>query len=109
LIWDSPDTSHQNCTPTEEEEADLLEQDLFPNWRLMMSRIKETKGRFCIDEQGAWLEIEHDEESNNLCIIGKNWVYLDRQQTGRPYDWLKKNLRRMTSYKKVREKGIKNG
>lgn len=69
-----------------------------------MSRIKETKGKFEAIEDGARLEIAHDEESNHLSFFCKNWVYLDRDQAGRLYDWLKKNLRRMNNYKRVREK-----
>lgn len=68
-----------------------------------MPRIKESKSRFEAKQEGAIFEIQHDEESNNLCLWGKNYVYLDINETGRLYDWLKKNLRRMTSYKRTRE------
>lgn len=76
-----------------------------------MARIKETNGKFEASEMGALLEIEHDQESNHLSFFCKNWVYLDRDQAGRLYDWLKKNLRRMNNYKKVRERsnGRDNG
>jgi hypothetical protein len=68
-----------------------------------MSRIKESKGRFEARESGAVFEIKHDEDSNHLCLWGQNYVYLDHDQAGRLYDWLKKNLRRMISYKRARE------
>jgi hypothetical protein len=68
-----------------------------------MSRIKESKTRFEAREDGATFEIQHDEDSNHLCFTGQNYVYLDKEQAGRLYDWLKKNLRRMNSYKRNRE------
>lgn len=68
-----------------------------------MSRIKESKGRFEAREDGAIFEIQHDEESNSLCLWGKNYVYLSTNEAGRLYDWLKKNLKRMNSYKRTRK------
>jgi hypothetical protein len=69
-----------------------------------MARINESNGRFEARDSGAVFEIEHDQESNYLCLWGQNYVYLDKAQAGRLYDWLKKNPRRMNTYKKVRDR-----
>jgi hypothetical protein len=68
-----------------------------------MPKIKRSKARFEARENGAIFEIQHDEDSNHLCLWGKNYVYLARNEVGLLYDWLKKNLRRMTNYERTRE------